>query len=185
MFSKYVLFKKGHLNKRAGVWTPWTPPGSATGQLLLIWVKWFQSSRMSNVIHYHYLGYTKPWLTCNASTVHVGLHVTCAQLLHVSSRRSQRAVSTYSVWRQSMTSCSCCWTETLTKSPSTPSTTTDYCVISVCLDSSEIATTIWRRAYDTDVFMRLTMITNVYIDMTWLVVLWVSGQYPAYLTVCQ
>jgi len=30
MFSKYVLFKKGHLNKRAGVWTPWTPPGSAT-----------------------------------------------------------------------------------------------------------------------------------------------------------
>jgi len=22
MFSKYVLFKKGHLNKRAGVWTP-------------------------------------------------------------------------------------------------------------------------------------------------------------------
>ena len=27
MFSKYVLFKKGHLNKRAGVWTP---PGSAT-----------------------------------------------------------------------------------------------------------------------------------------------------------
>jgi len=25
MFSKYVLFKKGHLNKRAGVWTPWTP----------------------------------------------------------------------------------------------------------------------------------------------------------------
>ena len=32
MFSKYVLFKKGHVNKRAGVWTPWTPPGSATGQ---------------------------------------------------------------------------------------------------------------------------------------------------------
>ena len=30
MFSKCVLFKKGHLNKRAGVWTPWTPPGSAT-----------------------------------------------------------------------------------------------------------------------------------------------------------
>ena len=30
MFSKYVLFKKGHLNKRAGIWTPWTPPGSAT-----------------------------------------------------------------------------------------------------------------------------------------------------------
>ena len=30
MFSKYVLFKKWHLNKRAGVWTPWTPPGSAT-----------------------------------------------------------------------------------------------------------------------------------------------------------
>jgi len=30
MFSKYVLFKKGHLNKRAGVWTPWTAPGSAT-----------------------------------------------------------------------------------------------------------------------------------------------------------
>ena len=27
MFSKYVLFVKGHLNKRAGVWTP---PGSAT-----------------------------------------------------------------------------------------------------------------------------------------------------------
>jgi len=26
MFSKYVLFKKGHLNKRAGVWTPWTLP---------------------------------------------------------------------------------------------------------------------------------------------------------------
>jgi len=26
MFSKYVLFKKRHLNKRAGVWTPWTPP---------------------------------------------------------------------------------------------------------------------------------------------------------------
>jgi len=26
MFSKYVLLKKGHLNKRAGVWTPWTPP---------------------------------------------------------------------------------------------------------------------------------------------------------------
>ena len=26
MFSKYVLFKKGHLNKRAGVWAPWTPP---------------------------------------------------------------------------------------------------------------------------------------------------------------
>jgi len=26
MFSEYVLFKKGHLNKRAGVWTPWTPP---------------------------------------------------------------------------------------------------------------------------------------------------------------
>jgi len=25
MFSKYVLFKKRHLNKRAGVWTPWTP----------------------------------------------------------------------------------------------------------------------------------------------------------------
>ena len=23
MFSKYVLFKKGHLDKRAGVWTPW------------------------------------------------------------------------------------------------------------------------------------------------------------------
>ena len=22
MFSKYVIFKKGHLNKRAGVWTP-------------------------------------------------------------------------------------------------------------------------------------------------------------------
>jgi len=31
MFSKYVLFKKGHLDKRAGVWTPWTPPGSSTG----------------------------------------------------------------------------------------------------------------------------------------------------------
>jgi len=30
MFSKYVLFKKGHLNKRAGVWTPWALPGSAT-----------------------------------------------------------------------------------------------------------------------------------------------------------
>ena len=30
MFSKYVHFKKGHLNKRAGVWTPWTPPGPAT-----------------------------------------------------------------------------------------------------------------------------------------------------------
>jgi len=30
MFSKYVLFKKGRLNKRAGVWTPWTPPGSTT-----------------------------------------------------------------------------------------------------------------------------------------------------------
>jgi len=30
MFSKCVLFKKRHLNKRAGVWTPWTPPGSAT-----------------------------------------------------------------------------------------------------------------------------------------------------------
>ena len=30
MFSKYVLFKKGHLNKRAGVWTP---PGSATAVL--------------------------------------------------------------------------------------------------------------------------------------------------------
>ena len=27
MFSNYVLFKKGHLNKTAGVWTP---PGSAT-----------------------------------------------------------------------------------------------------------------------------------------------------------
>ena len=27
MFSKYVLFKKGHLNRRAGFWTP---PGSAT-----------------------------------------------------------------------------------------------------------------------------------------------------------
>ena len=26
MFSKHVLFEKGHLNKRAGVWTPWTPP---------------------------------------------------------------------------------------------------------------------------------------------------------------
>ena len=26
--DKYVLFEKGHLNKRAGVWTP---PGSATG----------------------------------------------------------------------------------------------------------------------------------------------------------
>ena len=26
MSSEYVLFKKGHLNKRAGVWTPWTPP---------------------------------------------------------------------------------------------------------------------------------------------------------------
>ena len=24
-------FQKGHLNKRANVWTPWTPPGSATG----------------------------------------------------------------------------------------------------------------------------------------------------------
>jgi len=34
MFSKYVLFKKGHLNKRAGVWTPWTPPGSATDPLV-------------------------------------------------------------------------------------------------------------------------------------------------------
>ena len=34
MFSKYVLFKKGHLNKRAGVWTPWTPPWirPSTGQ---------------------------------------------------------------------------------------------------------------------------------------------------------
>jgi len=31
MFSKYVLFKKGHLNKTAGVWTPCSPPpGSAT-----------------------------------------------------------------------------------------------------------------------------------------------------------
>jgi len=30
MFSKYVLFEKGHLNKTAGVWTHWTPPGSAT-----------------------------------------------------------------------------------------------------------------------------------------------------------
>ena len=30
MFSKHVLFKQGFLNKRAGVWTPWTPPGSAT-----------------------------------------------------------------------------------------------------------------------------------------------------------
>ena len=29
MFSKYVLFEKGHLNKRAGVWTPWPPPVSA------------------------------------------------------------------------------------------------------------------------------------------------------------
>jgi len=27
MFSQYVLFKKGHLNKGAGVWTP---PGPAT-----------------------------------------------------------------------------------------------------------------------------------------------------------
>ena len=33
-FEKNVLFKKGHLNKRAGVWTPWTPPGSATETLL-------------------------------------------------------------------------------------------------------------------------------------------------------
>ena len=31
MFSKYVLFKKGHLNKRAGVLTPWTPLDLATG----------------------------------------------------------------------------------------------------------------------------------------------------------
>ena len=31
MYSKYVLFKKGQLNKRARVWTPWTPPGSTTG----------------------------------------------------------------------------------------------------------------------------------------------------------
>ena len=35
MFSKYVLFKKRHLNKRAGVWTPWTPPGSATAWVRL------------------------------------------------------------------------------------------------------------------------------------------------------
>ena len=35
MFSKYVLFQKGHLNKRVGVWTPWTTPGSATVYRLL------------------------------------------------------------------------------------------------------------------------------------------------------
>ena len=33
MFSKYVLFKTGHLNKRAGVRTPWTPPGSAPAEV--------------------------------------------------------------------------------------------------------------------------------------------------------
>jgi len=31
MFSKFFSFQKEHLNKRAGVWTLWTPPGSATG----------------------------------------------------------------------------------------------------------------------------------------------------------
>ena len=37
MFSKrYVLFEKGHLNKRAGVWTPF--PGSATGLCLSVCV---------------------------------------------------------------------------------------------------------------------------------------------------
>ena len=38
MFSKYVLFEKGHLNKRASVWTPWTPPGSATALCVCVCV---------------------------------------------------------------------------------------------------------------------------------------------------
>jgi len=36
MFSKHVLFKKAHLDKRADVWTPWAPPASATGFLCLV-----------------------------------------------------------------------------------------------------------------------------------------------------
>jgi len=33
MFWKYVLFKKGTLITRAGVWTPWTAPGSASAKM--------------------------------------------------------------------------------------------------------------------------------------------------------
>jgi len=29
-FQNIFFSKKGNLSKRAGVWTPWTPPGSAT-----------------------------------------------------------------------------------------------------------------------------------------------------------
>ena len=43
MFSKYVLFEKGHLNKRAGVWTHWTPPGSATDI-----ISFFKSSKFKS-----------------------------------------------------------------------------------------------------------------------------------------
>jgi len=36
IFIDTVTFKKGHVNQRAGVRTPWTPPGSAADTTMLL-----------------------------------------------------------------------------------------------------------------------------------------------------